>query len=153
MYVYTVDGFAFYLDLLGLLLIVHEIRAQLKMDTQNVVRRLYNGRWAKAWMYQLQCDWWVTCMRLWGKAMGYLSANILVMWYLQINSWTEYVPFPVLGVLNWFRRLETWMYTAFGNNMERMIYQWHVDRWWWLIYYKDKVSEVKYLFPRRVYNN
>lgn len=44
-------------------------------------------------------DEWHAEIRLWGKAMWYLSANILVMRYLQINSWTAYVFLSVSGVV------------------------------------------------------
>lgn len=45
-----------YFDLIRrLVLIIHELRAEFKVDMQNVVRRRY-GRWAKPRMYQLHCD-------------------------------------------------------------------------------------------------
>lgn len=65
MYIHNVGSL--HLNLIHwLLLIRHEIRAELKMDAQNVVRWLYNDRWAKPWTYHLQCDWWLTC---WKEAM------------------------------------------------------------------------------------
>ena len=98
-----------------LLSIVHELRAELKVDTQNVVRGLYSDRWAKPWMYHVTlwlmsdmlgggyearpCDiyqpifWWCDiCRSIVGQCV-FLSL-FLVLW-LGLETWEVKARLPL----------------------------------------------------------
>lgn len=91
--IYVCTLVIFYFNLIGkLLLIMQEIRApEVKVDAQNVVRRQMADELNRGGINYSVIDEWHAQMRLWGKAMRYLSANTLVMRYLEINNWTACV--------------------------------------------------------------
>lgn len=107
-----------------LLSIVHELRAELKVDTQNVVRGLYSDRWAKPWTYQVTL-WLMSDMLGWGYEARPCDTYQPIFWWCDIcRSIVGQCMFLSLFLVL-LLGFETWE-AAFGNIMERVIYQWHV---------------------------